>query len=96
MFGKLLKSMMPEVLVRLHPLADLPQRLGLHVIMVLAPNPALDDESRLLQDAQMLRDGGPTHSECLRELLDGHIMSGNKIKQAPPCGVGNCVKDIDL
>src|SRR5947207_14704573 len=69
-FVESIETVFPEAAVVLHPIGDFPQRTGVELAGTPLRIAAAGDESRPLEDLEVLGDRGEAHVERLRELGD--------------------------
>src|SRR4051794_35632398 len=82
----------PELTVGGEPGVQLRERLGAQPVpapLPVTPNP---DESRLAQDAQMLRHTRLAQLEVLDEVAHGPVALAKKLQDPAPRRLGNCRK----
>jgi hypothetical protein len=84
----------PESLIGIEPAADLPQRFHVQAIDTPAACAARRDESRALQDGELLRDGRQRDVERFGEAVHGLLAVAEFVQQSPPHGAGDGLKDV--
>jgi len=54
--------------------------------------PAVENESRILQDLQVLGDCGPAYGQCARQLVDGQRAGRQLLKDGHPGRIAQCIQ----
>jgi hypothetical protein len=78
----------PEPAVGLEPLVELGQRLGADAIQAALRLRARFDKARVLENAEMLGNGGLADAEAVDELADRAFAVAEQIEDREPAGLG--------
>ena len=84
---------LPFTAVPVQPCVDRAQRLGVdgtESLSSLSPRPHQSDAA---EQAQMLRDRGPTHCKPLRDLTHSALAIEQHVEDLAPRGIGNGAED---
>ena len=94
MFPQPLQALVPEPLVMREPVANGLELLGDQAVTAFAAVALLGDEAGIEQDAQMLRDGGPSHREVAGDGVDGLVALGQEVEHAASCRMADRFEDL--
>ena len=76
--------LIPESFVMRDPVAHRAKTFGDEVISAFAAVPLLGHQSRIEQDAKVLRDRRPAHLEMHRDRLDGMVGLSEQVEHVSP------------
>jgi citrate lyase alpha subunit len=71
-----------------------PDGLGIGSIESPAAIAAHMDKANIVQDAEVLRDGGLLHVQCCDDVTDGAILQHEKVQYFPSARFSDCVERI--
>src|SRR5438445_10339905 len=83
-----IKTLLPKTPVAFEPVHRLLERSGLEPAGAPLRLPSARDQPAALQHLEMFGDGGKTHVERLRQLLDRNRAGGEAGENGPPGGIG--------
>src|SRR5438105_9932286 len=84
-----IEALLPEDAVALHPLGGLPEPVRFEPGRAPLGVPSPRDESRALEDLEVLRDRRERHVEGLRQLRDRSLARGQPREDRPPGRIGD-------
>ncbi len=92
--GEGLQLRIPETVVMRDPIIHLSKGARIQAVSPVTPGPLLAHETRLTQDAKVLRNTGLRYAEGIGDFGDGSLAGNEEIEDVPPSGVGDGMEYI--